>query len=32
VLWLITLWINRATGVRPAEPVMEDVGGPGPKN
>jgi amino acid transporter len=32
VLWLITVWINRATGVKPADPLAEDIGGPGPRN
>jgi APA family basic amino acid/polyamine antiporter len=32
VLWLVTVWVNRATGLKPAEPVMEEIGGPGPKN
>jgi amino acid transporter len=32
VLWAITVVINRATGVKPADPVMEEVGGFGPKN
>lgn len=32
VLWLVTVWINRATGVKPIDPIMEDVGGPGPRN
>jgi basic amino acid/polyamine antiporter, APA family len=32
VLWLVTLWVNRATGVKPVDPIMEDMGGPGPKN
>jgi amino acid transporter len=32
VLWAITVAINRATGVKPADPVMEEVGGFGPKN
>jgi APA family basic amino acid/polyamine antiporter len=32
VLWVITVLINRATGVKPAEPAMGDVGGDGPKN
>ncbi len=32
VLWVITVMINRATGQRPAEPRMEDIGGPGPVN
>ena len=31
-LWVVTLLINRATGVTPDEPVMEDVAGPGPRN
>jgi APA family basic amino acid/polyamine antiporter len=32
VLWVITVMINRATGQHPAEPQMEDIGGPGPVN
>jgi APA family basic amino acid/polyamine antiporter len=32
VLWVVTVLINRATGVKPSEPAMEDIGGPGPKN
>ncbi len=32
VLWFVTVAINRATGVQPAEPVMEDIGGRGPVN
>ena len=32
VLWVITVFINRATGVKPAEPRMEDIGGGGPQN
>jgi basic amino acid/polyamine antiporter, APA family len=32
VLWVITVMINRATGQRPAEPQMEDIGGSGPVN
>lgn len=32
VLWLVTLWINRATGVKPADPLAEDLGGLGPRN
>ena len=32
VLWALTLVINRATGVRPTEPRMEDLGGAGPVN
>jgi basic amino acid/polyamine antiporter, APA family len=31
-LWIVTVWINRATGVKPAEPVMAEVGGSGPVN
>jgi len=32
VLWVVTVLVNRATGLQPAEPVMEEVGGPGPRN
>ena len=32
VLWVVTVLVNRATGVKPAEPAMEDIGGSGPKN
>jgi basic amino acid/polyamine antiporter, APA family len=32
VLWLVTVWVNRATGLKPAEPKMAEIGGPGPKN
>ena len=32
VLWVITIVINRATGVMPAEPDMETLGGDGPVN
>jgi APA family basic amino acid/polyamine antiporter len=32
VLWVITVLINRATGVKPAEPDMESLGGDGPVN
>lgn len=31
-LWLVTVAINRATGVQPAEPAMEDARGRGPVN
>jgi amino acid transporter len=31
-LWFVTVAINRTTGVQPAEPAMEDVGGRGPVN
>jgi amino acid transporter len=32
VLWVVTVLVNRATGVKPAEPVMETVGTRGPVN
>ena len=32
VLWVVTVLVNRATGVKPAEPDMETVGGRGPVN
>lgn len=32
VLWLVTVMVNRAAGVIPSEPAMEDIGGPGPVN
>jgi APA family basic amino acid/polyamine antiporter len=32
VLWVITVLINRAQGVKPADPLAEDIGGPGPVN
>jgi amino acid transporter len=32
VLWAVTVWVNRATGLKPAEPAMADIGGPGPVN
>ena len=32
VLWFVTVMVNRAAGVRPAEPAMEDIGGSGPRN
>lgn len=32
VLWFVTVFINRATGVRPSEPEMADIGGSGPVN
>ena len=31
-LWVVTVLVNRATGVKPAEPLMEDIGGDGPQN
>ncbi len=31
-LWVVTVFINRATGVKPVDPVSEDFSGPGPKN
>ncbi|MGI6853282.1 APC family permease [Mesorhizobium sp. 1B3] len=32
VLWFVTVLINRATGVRPSEPEMAEIGGSGPIN
>ena len=32
VLWFVTVAINRAAGVQPAEPIMEEIGGSGPVN
>jgi len=32
VLWIVTVLVNRATGLKPAEPTMADIGGPGPVN
>ncbi len=32
VLWVVTVLVNRATGLKPAEPTMADIGGPGPVN
>jgi APA family basic amino acid/polyamine antiporter len=32
VLWLVTVAVNRSTGVKPAEPEMADIGGQGPRN
>ena len=32
VLWVVTLLVNRATGLKPAEPDMADIGGRGPVN
>lgn len=32
VLWVVTVLVNRATGVKPATPEMEGIGGPGPVN
>jgi amino acid transporter len=31
-LWFVTVLVNRKTGQRPIEPVMEDIGGMGPRN
>ncbi|MGB3388972.1 MAG: APC family permease [Pseudaminobacter sp.] len=31
-LWVLTVIVNRATGVKPAEPSMEEIGGSGPVN
>ena len=32
VLWGVTVWLNRATGVKPAELTMAVIGGSGPVN
>ena len=32
VLWLVTVAINKSTGVVASEPTMEDIGGGGPQN
>jgi basic amino acid/polyamine antiporter, APA family len=32
VLWVVTVLVNRATGLKPAEPTMADIGGSGPQN
>jgi APA family basic amino acid/polyamine antiporter len=32
VLWVVTVLVNRATGLKPAEPTMADIGGSGPVN
>jgi amino acid transporter len=32
VLWVVTVLVNRATGLKPAEPAMADIGGSGPVN
>ena len=32
VLWVVTVFVNRAAGVKPADPAMQDIGGSGPKN
>lgn len=32
VLWLVTVWANRVTGLKPAEPTMAEIGGSGPQN
>jgi amino acid transporter len=31
-LWVVTVLVNRATGLKPAEPTMADIGGSGPQN
>ncbi|WP_291177389.1 APC family permease [Hyphomicrobium sp.] len=31
-LWIATVYINRATGTAPSEPLAEDIGGKGPRN
>ncbi|MET0867540.1 MAG: APC family permease [Pseudorhodoplanes sp.] len=32
VLWVITVAVNRATGLKPSDPLMTEIGGDGPKN
>jgi basic amino acid/polyamine antiporter, APA family len=32
VLWVVTILVNRATGVKPVEPAIQDFSGHGPKN
>lgn len=32
LLWVVTVFVNRAAGARPADPAMEDVGGKGAQN
>ncbi|CAN7492143.1 APC family permease [Bosea sp. LjRoot237] len=32
VLWLVTVMVNRATGVQPSDPTVEDLGRGGPVN
>jgi APA family basic amino acid/polyamine antiporter len=32
VLWVVTVFVNRATGQKPLEPTAEDIGGAGPVN
>jgi hypothetical protein len=32
VLWVVTILVNRATGVKPADVHMEALGGDGPVN
>jgi amino acid transporter len=31
-LWIVTVIVNRATGVKPLDPAAEDIGGAGPVN
>jgi amino acid transporter len=31
-LWVVTVLVNRATGLKPLDPLMEEVGGTGPVN
>jgi hypothetical protein len=31
-LWIVTVIVNRATGVTPLDPAAEDIGGAGPVN
>ncbi|MET0605414.1 MAG: amino acid permease, partial [Beijerinckiaceae bacterium] len=32
LLWIVTVIVNRQTGVKPSDPTMEDIGGIGPQN
>lgn len=31
-LWVVTVLVNRATGLKPGDPLMADIGGDGPQN
>ena len=32
LLWIVTVFVNRAQGVKPSDPLMSDIGGSGPVN
>jgi len=32
VLWVVTVLVNRATGLKPEDPLAEEIGGTGPVN